>query len=60
MITVFIVYYIRVMLVLLILNNVYCMYDFVDTVDLTVVFENFKGKNSDFIFYFVYSILDCW
>jgi len=59
MITVFIVYYIRVMLVLLILNNVYCMYDFVDTVDLTVVFENFKGKNSDFIFYFVYSILDC-
>lgn len=59
MITVFIVYYIQVMLVLLILNNVYCMYEFVDTVDLTVVFANFKGKNSDFIFYFVYSILDC-
>jgi len=36
------------------------MYDFIDTVDLTVVFANLKGKNSNFIFYFVYFILDCW
>jgi len=43
----------------LIWNNFYCIYDFVDTVDLTVVFANLKGENSDFIFYFVYSILDC-
>jgi hypothetical protein len=34
------------------------MYDLVDMVDLTVVFANLKVKNSDFIFYFVYSILD--
>ena len=44
---------------MLILNNFSCMYDFVDTLDLTVVYANLKGKNSDFIFYFVYSILGC-
>jgi len=45
----------RLCLVVLILNNFYCMYDFVDMVDLTAVFANYKLRIV--ISYFILSVL---